>query len=323
MFVSLGALIMVLSTATGIKSAAAEYPEKPIYFTIPIGAGSTGDIYLRKMLEKVSEVLGQKVVVVNEGGAAGIPAYLKLYQAKPDGYTIGLGTINIITHKIQGLFPYDYRDYTLFGCCYPSTLVILGSNKTKKPFKTIQEVISYAKAHPDQLSVGVASKGQTTWIAAMAFFKASGLKFNAVYHEGGGELMIPELAGGHLDLGVLGWSPSVKNQIVAKNMNLLAIISKNRLSGDFASVPTLSEIGIDAVFEGTGIALGPPKMPENITNKLVRAFEIGAKDPEYLKFLKEQNVSVDFYLSPRELLPFCDKLRVTATAIMKQAGIIK
>ncbi len=316
-------MIIMLTIVTGVKSAVAEYPEKPIYFTVPIGAGSGGDLFLRKMLGKVSEVLGQKIVVVNEGGAGGIPAYLKIYKAKPDGYTIGLGTVNIITHKIAGLFAYDYNDFTLLGTAYDSITPVLSSNKTKKPFKTIQEAVSFAKAHPDVVSIGISAKGQATWISAMAFIKAAGLKFNEVYHEGGGELMIPELAGGHLDLGVVSWSPILKEQIAAKNLNVLATISNLRLSGEFNSVPTLPEIGINAQRRGTGFIIGPPKIPENVKNKLVRAFEIGAKDPGYRKFMEEQNLPIDFYVSPSELPAVCDEQKVAITAIMKQAGIIK
>jgi tripartite-type tricarboxylate transporter receptor subunit TctC len=301
--------------------AAENYPVKPITFIVPIEAGSDGDLAARPLVEKASPVLGQPVVVVNKPGAGSTIGYYQIHDAKPDGYTIGMGTVTIITNKLKGLFPYDHRDFSLFGTFYRWAPIVVASTKTKRPFKTMEEALSFAKSNPGEVSIATAGVGQSQWIAAVAFKEATGLNFNMIPQEGAGGITIIQVAGGHTDLAVVGLG-SAKSQIEAGNVRLLAVLGTKRVPGKFNYAPTLQEVGYDASWESFGIVMGPPKMPRDISEKLVKAFEVAAKHPEYQKYLESRSAN-EFYLPADEIAKFCDGRRKLVRDIMQKAGILK
>ncbi|HBB17174.1 MAG TPA: hypothetical protein DCZ97_09330 [Syntrophus sp. (in: bacteria)] len=301
--------------------AAEKYPVKPINFIVPIGSGSDGDLAARPLVAKASSVLGQPVVVVNKPGAGSTIGYYQIHDAKPDGYTIGMGTVTLVTSKIQGLFPYDYNDFTLMGTFYRWPPIIVASTKSKRPFKTMQEIIAYAKSHPGEISVATAGVGMSQWIAAMAFLDSTGLKFNPIPQEGAGGVTVAQVAGGHTDLAVLGVG-SAKSQIEAGNIHPIAVLGSKRLPGKHSNVPTLKELGYDVTWESFGIVIGPPKIPKEAFDRLTQAFEVAAKDPEYIKYLESRS-SNEFYLPPDQIVTFCNGYSAMVKKIMGKAGILK
>jgi tripartite-type tricarboxylate transporter receptor subunit TctC len=310
----------ILVWAGGIQ-AAEKYPVRPITFVVPLETGSGGDLTTRKLIEKASAALGQPIMVVNKPGAASTIGYYQIHDAKPDGYTIGLGTATLVTNKLQGLFPYDYRDFTPIGTYYCWSPIIVASTKSKRSFKTIPEAVSYAKSHPGEVSMATAAVGQAQWIAAMAFIESAGVNFNVIPQEGVGGFTVTQVAGGHTDMGVLDFA-SAKGQIDAKNIRILAVIGSKRIPPPYDSAPTLKESGYDAIWESFGMVMGPPKLPKEITGKLVNAFEGAVKDPEYEKFITQRN-SFRFYLPPDQIMKYCDERQKAVQIIMQKAGIRK
>ena len=144
----------------GSKTEGADkYPVKPITFIVAIEAGSDGDILARPLVQKVSAILGQPIVVVNKPGGGSSIGYRELHDAKPDGYTIGWERERL-SNKLQGLLPYDHQDFTVVGTYATYIPIIVASTKTKRPFKTIEEVISFAKSHPGEISMATGGVGQ-------------------------------------------------------------------------------------------------------------------------------------------------------------------
>ncbi len=301
--------------------AAEKYPVKPVTFVVPLEAGSGGDLTTRQLIEKGSAALGQPIMVVNKPGAASTIGYYQIHDAKPDGYTIGLGTATLVTNKLQGLFPYDYRDFTLIGTYYCWSSIVVASTKTKRPFKAIEEAVSFAKSHPGEVSLATAAVGQAQWIAAMAFVESTGVNFNLIPQEGVGGFTITQVAGGHTDMGVLDFA-AAKGQVDAKNVRILAVIGSKRIPPPYDSAPTLKEIGYDAIWESFGMVVGPPKLPKEITDKLVKAFEVAVKDPEYEKFITQRN-SFPFYLPPDQIIKYCVERQKVVRIIMEKAGLLK
>ena len=314
-------LMVVPFILTEESNAAESYPVKPITFIVPIEAGSDGDILTRPLCQKASSVLGQPIVVVNKPGAGSTIGYLELHGAKPDGYTIGMATITIVTNKLQGLSSHDYRNYTLMGTYYLVPNNVFGSTKTKRPFKTIEEAISFAKANPGEVSLSTGGIGQSIWIGAMAFITGTGIKVNVIPQSGAGALVIAQVAGGHTDLGVLSL-PAARPQMEAGNVRFLGVLGTKRAPTPYDHVPTLKELGYNAVWESFGIVMGPPKMPREITEKLIQAFAAAANDPDYQKYISER-FTAPFYLPPERIAPFCDEQRAVVRNIMDKAGILK
>src|SRR5512135_427556 len=137
-------LSMILGLGKG-TGAAEQYPAKPITFIVAGEAGADSDVLCRPLVQKASAVLGQPMVVVNKPGAGSSIGFRELHDAKPDGYTIGWGGLPLIISRLQGIMSYDYHEFTLLGTFYVLHNNVFGSTRTKRPFKTMEEVISFAR----------------------------------------------------------------------------------------------------------------------------------------------------------------------------------
>ncbi len=316
------AFLLLVMCAIGNEGRAAEpYPVKPIMLIVPLEAGSDGDILARPLSEKLSAILGQPVMVVNKPGAGSSIGFRETHDAKPDGYTIGMATVALITNKLQGLLPYDYADYTIIGAYYYLNSIIVGSTKTKRPFKTIQEVFTFAKANPGEVSIATGSVGQAIWVTTMIFADGTGLNFNIIPQAGAGGLSVAQAAGGHTDLAVLNYA-AAKPQIDAGNIRFLATLGAKRFFPPHDNVPTIKELGYDISLESVAIIIGPPKMPKEIANKLTKALEVAANHPDVKKFYGERYI-VPFYLPPDQTIDYYNKQKVLFRKVMDKAGILK
>jgi len=318
----LGAFMVVIMAGGGNRVQAADvYPSKPVVFIVPNEAGASADLLARPLMQKVSAILGQPVVVVNKPGGGSTIGYRELYGSKPDGYTIGQASGTIVTNKLQGLMPYDYHDFTMLGVYLNWLPAVVASTKTKRPFTAFSEVITYAKANPGQISVATGSVGQLWWVASVALEEYSGLKFNMIPQVSSSAATALQVAGGHTELGITDLG-STKSQIQGGLVRPLAVFGAQRIPGEFGNVPTLKEFGYDVVITSTHIVMGPPKMPKDITDKLVKAVETAAKDPDYLKFIS-QYYAAPFYLTPEQAIPWFDEQRKIMRDVMGKAGILK
>ena len=318
----LGAFMVVIMADGGNRAQAADvYPSKPVVFIVPNEAGASADLLARPLMQKVSAILGQPVVVVNKPGGGSTIGYRELYGSKPDGYTIGQASGTIVTNKLQGLMPYDYHDFTMLGVYLNWLPAVVASTKTKRPFTAFSEVVTYAKANPGQISVATGSVGQLWWVASVALEEYSGLKFNMIPQVSSSAATALQVAGGHTELGITDLG-STKSQIQGGLVRPLAVFGAQRIPGEFGNVPTLKEFGYDVVITSTHIVMGPPKMPKDITDKLVKAVETAAKDPDYLKFIS-QYYAAPFYLTPEQAIPWFDEQRKIMRDVMGKAGILK
>jgi tripartite-type tricarboxylate transporter receptor subunit TctC len=313
------ALLTILLGGNEILAATA-YPVRPINLIIPVEAGSDADIVTRPLVQKASAILGKPIMITNKPGGGSTIGYREVYNSKPDGYTIGMATITLVSNKVQGLMPLDYHDFSLIGTFYRMYANLYGSTKTKRPFPTIQEVITFAKANPGEVKLASAGIGMSLWVGAMAFIAGTGVDINVIPQAGSGALTMAQLAGGHVDLAVTH-SAAAKSQIDAGNVRFLAVIGYDR-DPAYPNVPTLKDIGYDVSWESCGIVIGPPKMPREVMEKLTKAFETAAKDSEYQKFLVER-FSTPYYLPPDKITPYLDGKRKVVRDIMSKAGLLK
>ena len=247
--------------------------------------------------------------------------YRVIHEAKPDGYAIGTGTGTLVSNKLQGLMPFDYHNFTLIATYAIYVPVIVASNRTLRPFKSIQEVIAFAKAYPGDVSIATSFVGGVWWIATVYFQETSGLKFNVIPQAAGGADSITVVAGGHTDLGILA-TGAARGQVDAGNATVLASYSPQRLPGKYQHVPTLKEIGYDITFESPQMVLGPPGMPKSIVEQLVKVFKEAANHPDYVKFVENQN-AIPLYLTPERTLNRLDEQRKIYRTIMEKAGVLK
>jgi putative tricarboxylic transport membrane protein len=307
--------------AFSVAHAAEKYPVKPIQCIVAVEAGADGDVLVRPILERVSKMLGQPIVVVNKPGGGSSIGYRELHTAKPDGYTIGWGSATIITNKLQGVSPLDYHDFTQLGAYATYFPIVISAVKTKPQFNSIQDAISYAKSNPGKVNMSTAGVGQSWWVAAMAFIGGTGINVNTIPQPGAGAMTVAQVAGGHAELGVAALG-SAKSMIEAGQVKFLATLGDARAPAPYDKIPTAKELGYNVSWESTNFLMGPPKMPKEVVSVLVSAIEKAAKDPEYIKFANERNTRWE-YIAPGDVVPAFDKRRETVRGIMAKAGILK
>jgi tripartite-type tricarboxylate transporter receptor subunit TctC len=307
----------------GLRAAQAadKYPVKPILCLVGVEAGADGDVLVRPIMQRVSQMLGQPIVIVNKPGGGSSIAYREIYAAKPDGYTIGWGSATIITNKLQGVSPLDYHDYTHLGAYATFFPIVIGSTKSKLQFNSIQEAIAYAKANPGNVNLSTAGVGQSWWVAAMSFIGGTGIKVNAIPQPGAGALTVAQVAGGHAELGVAALG-SAKSMVESGQVRFLATLGDARAPAPYDKVPTVKELGYNVSWESTNFVMGPPRMPKAVVAILVNAIEKAAKEPEYIKFANDRNTRWE-YIAPADVVPNFDKRRVAVREIMGKAGILK
>ena len=304
-----------------VAQAADKYPVKPITCIVGVEAGGDGDVLVRPVMQRVSKLLGQPVVIVNKPGGGSSIAYREIHGAKPDGYTVGWGSATIITNKLQGVSPLDYHDFTQLGAYTTFFPIVIASTKTKVQFKTIQEAISYAKANPGKLNMSTAGVGQSWWVAAMSFIGGTGINVNTIPQPGAGAMTVAQVAGGHAELGVAALG-SAKSMVEGGQVRFLATLGENRAPAPYDGIPTVKELGYDVVWESTNFMMGPPNMPKEIAAVLSAAIEKAVKDPDYIKLANETNTRWG-YVAPADVVPAFDKRRVAVREIMSKAGILK
>jgi tripartite-type tricarboxylate transporter receptor subunit TctC len=321
-FMMVGLLVLLIGAGfpEGIK-AAEKYPVKPIECIVAVEAGADGDVINRPVMKNLSQILGQPVMIVNKPGGGSTLGYRELLKAKPDGYTIGWGSSTLIANKLQGLSPFDYHDFTLLGNYGGAVAVVVASTATKRPFKTIQELISFSKANPGEVTMATAWTGGGWWIAAQAFLKGTGLEINAIPITGSGAMGVAQTAGGHMDVCIVGLG-AAKSLIEGGQLRLLATLGEERLWPPYDQVPTIKELGYDVVYESPNFAIGPAKTPPAVVDVLGKGVKQAVDNPEYKKYLSERGVRWN-YIPPDQMIAKLDMQREIMRVIMGKAGILK
>ncbi|MCL2670293.1 MAG: tripartite tricarboxylate transporter substrate binding protein [Syntrophaceae bacterium] len=304
----------------GVAVAAEKFPVKPIIFIVPLEAGSSADMGARVLAEKLQTILGQPVVITNKPGGGSSIGNREIFNAKPDGYTIGMSTAAIFMNKLQGLLPFDHNDLTVIGSYLSWSPGIIATTKSKQPFNTIQEVIAAAKARPGDIVLSTGSVGQVWWVAAMDFLKKTGLQFNVVPQTASSAATLLQVAGGHADIGITDITTS-KSQIDAGNVKALAMLSEKRLP-NYPNVPTMKELGVDAATLSTHLALAPPNLPADIRDILLKAFEKAVTDPGFTEWTNKNN-GIPNFQSPEQTVKWLNDQVDIYREIMGNAGILK
>ena len=246
--VILGVFIMLYLSGFGRQvQGAEEYPVKPINFIVPGEAGADADVLARPLVQRVSAILGQPVIVVNKPGAGSSIGMREVHDSKPDGYTIGMSHAAILITKLSGIMPYDHTGFTVMGTYATFIPIIVASTKTQRPLKTLEEAISFAKAHPGQVSIATSGVGQSWWMATLAFQEGTGLKFNIIPQPGTGAFAMAQVGGGHTDLAVVALATS-KGQIDSGLVRFVAVFGSRKAPG-YETVPTMKDLGYNVSWE--------------------------------------------------------------------------
>jgi len=276
--------VLLLAAALITSAAVAQsYPDRPIKWIVPWPVGGGADVVARLFSEKVSEELGQPVIIINQGGAGGNIGARAAADAKPDGYTIVFaysGTHSINPH-IYKKMPFRQDDFTpvIFLTSVPQLLAVNAS----VPSNNVKDLIALAKASPGKLRFASSGNGAINHLAGELFSSMAGVKLMHVPYKGGGPAAMA-LVGGEVDM-VFGEPSTLLPNIKAGKLRAIATTSKKR-SISLPDIPTISESGVPGydVTSWNGV-LAPAGTPPDIIARLNKAFNDVLADSEMRKRL--------------------------------------
>ncbi len=225
----------VLTGAAGAQT----YPVKPIRFVIPFPPGNTMDIMARLIAPKLSERLGQNVIVDNRAGAAGQLGMELGARAAPDGYTViaGQGGNMVVMPHTYKKLPYDvFKDFAPIALSTTNYLGLVVHPSV--PFKTVKDLVAYARANPNKITFGSNGEGGFPHMTIELLRTMAGFTYVHVPYKGSAQIAT-DLIGGHIDAaidGITGLTPHVRSG----KLRLLAITNTKRVP-EFEGVPTIAE----------------------------------------------------------------------------------
>jgi tripartite-type tricarboxylate transporter receptor subunit TctC len=260
---------------------ASKYPSRAIHIIVGFAAGGGNDVIARIYGQKLSEDLGQPVIVENKPGAGAILAAEYVSKAAPDGYTLLVGATGMaINQSLYAKLPYDsVRDFVAISelASFPLVMVV---NATS-PIKSVAELVAYAKANADKMNYS--SSSATFQLVTELFKQKTGTPMQMIPYKSANEMVLAVVSG-QVTTTIADTGP-VSPQVKAGTVRALAVTAPKRLE-DFPDVPTMKEAGADVeAIIWTGV-FAPKTTPPEIVKKLEAEFVKIGKQPDVIARLK-------------------------------------
>ncbi len=291
MKLSLTFALALTASLIALPSLAQPYPSKPIRLLVPFGPGGVGDITSRAVMQKMSEAMGQQIIIDNRPSAGGIVATETVAKSDPDGYTLMLlNNTNAVSAAMFKKLPYDtVKDFATVSTIGAFSIVLLVSPDS--PVKTAKELIAQAKASGGKFNIGSINIGTTQYLAAellksMASLSATSVPFNNTAG------VLTALRGNDVQA-AMEFLPPVLGQIRANALRAIAVTSLTR-SPVLPGVPTLAESGLPGyeVDSWNGIAVAT-KTPQAIIERLNREIHAAVNSPVIAQRFQELGVNAN------------------------------
>ena len=312
------AALMLTGAAGGACAQADNWPQKPIRLIVPLAAGGPSDTIARIVAAKLTEVLGQNVLVDNRAGASGIIGTEIATKAPPDGYTLALvsNTLTINPALVKKM-PFDAERDLVAVSQLTNTPYLLTVHRSL-PVKTVREFIALAKARPGELNHASGGSGTGPHLAIELFAQRTGIKVVQIVYKGGGPAMIDFLAG--QTQFYLANMVTALQQVRGGRIRALAVSSLAR-SLAAPEIPTIHESGLanfdEAAQQGV---VGPAAMPKDIVNKLHAALVTTMRAPEIVKRFADEGSST-VASSPEEYRGLIRRDTAKWSDFVQKAGI--
>jgi tripartite-type tricarboxylate transporter receptor subunit TctC len=290
-FHRLFALSLSFCIFSSAANAQASYPDRPIRMIIPLAAASAVDVAARIVTQKMSQNMGQQIVIINQPGAAGVIGAEQVARAAPDGYTIGGFNDSIMT-MVPNLQP-DLR-WDIIRDFEPVSLVatvqwgLIASEKSG--FKTAADLIAAAKAAPGAIDYGSGGIGSPQHLAMAMFASEAGIELTHVPYRGATQAAT-DVAAGQIPVAFQGLG-TVSGLVHGGAVRLIGVTTQKRLE-QFPDVPTVSESGLPGFLFNSWFAIvAPAGTPKEIIAKLNAEVLKALADPDTQKKLDDQGLAV-------------------------------
>lgn len=311
--------ILALALVLPSSAPAASFPDRSITLVVPWAAGGGTDTLARTLVKNAKKYFGVTLTVVNRVGGTGAIGMNSVATARPDGYTVGVITFHLSAYRLMGLAELSYKDFDLIALLNRSPAGI--SVKADSPFKTLKDLVEYAKANPGVVTVGHAGPGQSWHLAAASLAQKLGLKFTYVPFDGAAPTRTA-LVGGHISVATTGMD-EVLQFYKTKQIRILAVNNVTRHPA-FPDVPTVAEAGYpieNPVLDWRG--LGVPKgTPPEVLKVLRDGFRKAAEDPDYIKLMDDLALP-RMYLEHDKFGEFLANIEKTLEPVLEMVGLLK
>ena len=315
--------VMVMAILLGLTVVAggdaAGFPEKPITLVVHAGAGGGSDIFSRTMAaaNDKEKYLPQPIVVENKPGGSGAISFAYVAGKKGDPYFMLTAVTSFLTTPILRKSQIGYKDFTpLANFAFDEyMLMVKGDSK----YKTVKDVVAFAKANPKKMTVGGTQLGSSDSVCSYLIEKVAGIQLNYIVFNSGGEVNAA-LMGGHIDLAVS--NPGEALELAKANkVRLLGVYSEKRLAGA-PDVPTLKEQGLDATYVQNRGLVAPAGIPEDARKTIEVAFQKYMKSETFKKYVAENMLS-EAWMDGPTFGKWLDKEHARYSELLKEMGLLK
>lgn len=272
------ATVAIGGIAQAQPAAATTYPQKPITLIVPYAAGGNTDAMARALGEHMTRRLGQPIIIEQKPGAAGTLGVTQMVRTKPDGYSLTLVPLSVFRQPYLTKVMYQpLKDITYISSVMNYTYAVAVPYDAK--WKTIQDLVAYAKAEPGKLSYAGSAQYSSNHLAMTELARVAGLKWTFIPFKGDADA-INALMGGHVDF--ISATSTILPFVESKKMRVLAVAGAD-VSPDFPGVPTLKQSGYPVEMASPLGIGGPAGMAPEIVAKLDATVREVMKDPEFIK----------------------------------------
>ena len=322
MIVRVARCVALAAALTGVLPSAfaqSNYPGKPIQMIVPLAAASAVDNAARIVAQRMSQNMGQSIVVENQPGAAGLIGADRVAKAAPDGYTLGAFNDSIMTMlpNLHATLPWDIlKDFEPVSLVATVEWGLVANNDA--PFKTVADLIAAAKANPGKINYGSGGNGSPQHVAMELFAATAGLSLTHVPYRGATQAAL-DVASGQVTVAFQGLS-TVTSLVRGGKLRLLAVTTRSRLA-QFPDVPTVSESGLPGFeFNSWFELMAPAHTPKPIIGRLNDEVRKALADPDVRERLNDQGLTIQG--SSAEELGAATRAQLAKYArVMKEANI--
>ena len=281
---------LALVLAATAWPAHADYPDRVITLVVPFAPGGGADAMGRAVGHYLEKRLKQPVVVANRPGAGGQIGFTAIAKAKPDGYTIGIITApNAVVFPLQRPTQYKLSEFALIANLVEDDGMFFV--RKESPFKSMAELVAYARANPGKVTVGTTGEGSLPHLAMLALEQKAGVKLTAVHYSGAAPTRMGILAG-DLDLAYVT-AVDGAGDLRAGSVRALGVTARKRLDS-MPTTPTLVEQGYDVVTSASRGLAAPAGTPNDILKLLRNAVADAAKDPAFIDVAQKQGMPLNY-----------------------------
>ena len=317
-FSAITATLALAAAAAAFAALAQTYPAKPIRLVAPFPPGGSIDVVGRLLAAKLSDSLGQQMLVDNRSGASGVIGTEVVMNSPPDGYTLLINTIPFVTNQfLMPRVPYDpLRDFAQVSlvASAPSFVTV----HPAVPARSIQELIALAKAKPGQLNYSSAGVGTNPHVAGELFNLLAGIDIVAIQYKGGGPADTAIIAG---EVAVTFGNVSQQTAYVkGGRLRALAVTSAKRIAA-MPELPTVAEAGVPGYeFETWFVVAAPKGTPRAIVDTLNSHIRKVMTPPDQVKLYEERGVTV-IASSPEDAVAHLEKEQKKWGRVIRERGI--